>query len=104
MSLSAAGAAAVASSATDDGHPLHHELAVAVADVTAISIQDRKDQTLLALKSELMGKLDKEVKSLDDDSWMFDGPRSRINLISRPGGLRHGHKKLSACHDMAPRK
>lgn len=38
-----------------------------------------------ALKTELMGKLDKEVKSLDDDSWMFDGPRSRINLISRPG-------------------
>lgn len=37
------------------------------------------------LKSELMAKLDKEVKSLDEDSWMFDGPRSRINLISRPG-------------------
>lgn len=36
------------------------------------------------VKSELMAKLDKEVKSLDEDSWMFDGPRSRINLISRP--------------------
>ncbi|KAL8530552.1 hypothetical protein ACS0TY_007550 [Phlomoides rotata] len=59
------------------------ELALAAADVNAISIQDRKHQALLVVKSELMAKLDKEVKSLDDDSWMFDGPRSRINLISR---------------------
>ncbi|KAL8530559.1 hypothetical protein ACS0TY_007553 [Phlomoides rotata] len=59
------------------------ELALAVADVNAISIQDRKDQALLVVKSELMAKLDKEAKSLDDNSWMFDGPRSRINLISR---------------------
>ncbi|KAG6399195.1 hypothetical protein SASPL_140671 [Salvia splendens] len=91
MSLSAAGATAAFSSTTDDGHPLHHELALAVADDTAISIQDRKDQTLLALKTELMGKLDKEVKSLDDDSWMFDGPRSLINLISRPGKSLNWH-------------
>lgn len=33
------------------------------------------------LKAELKEKLDKEVKCLDDDSWMFEGPRSRINLI-----------------------
>lgn len=46
-SLSAAGVAAALSSTADDGHHLHHELAVAVADVSAISIQDRKDQTLL---------------------------------------------------------
>lgn len=39
--------AAAFSSTTDDGNPLLHELASAVADVTAISIQDRKDQTLL---------------------------------------------------------
>lgn len=99
--MSSGSLSAAFSSTADDGH---HELALAVADVNAISIQDRKDQTLLVLKSELMAKLDKEVKSLDEDSWMFDGPRSCINLISRPGGLRHGHKTLSACPDMAPQK
>lgn len=39
------------------------------------------------LKSDLMAALNKEVKSLDEDSWMFDGPRSRINLVSKPGKL-----------------
>lgn len=52
-----------------------------------ISIQDRKDEALLVLKSDLMSALAKEVKSLDEDNWMFDGPRSRINLISKPGGF-----------------
>ncbi|GAB4834767.1 hypothetical protein Ancab_033035 [Ancistrocladus abbreviatus] len=51
-----------------------------------ISIQDRKDDALRVLKSDLMDALNKEVKSLDEDEWMFEGPRSRINLISRPGG------------------
>lgn len=37
------------------------------------------------IKSEVMAALNKEVKSLDEDSWMFEGPRSRIHLISRPG-------------------
>ena len=32
-----------------------------------------------------MEALQKEVRSLDDDSWMFAAPRSRINLVSRPG-------------------
>lgn len=32
-----------------------------------------------------MAALNKEVKSLDEDNWKFEGPRSRINLISRPG-------------------
>lgn len=36
------------------------------------------------IKSEVMAALNKEVKSLDEDSWMFEGPRSRIHLISRP--------------------
>ncbi|XP_047329072.1 protein SAMBA isoform X2 [Impatiens glandulifera] len=49
-----------------------------------ISIQDRKDQALKGLKVDLMAALDKQVKSLDDDCWMFEGPRSRIHLISRP--------------------
>ncbi|CBI39174.3 protein SAMBA isoform X2 [Vitis vinifera] len=51
-----------------------------------ISIQDRKDEALLVLKSDLMAALNKEVKSLDEDNWKFDGPRSRIHLLSRPGG------------------
>lgn len=37
------------------------------------------------LKSEVMEALQKEVRSLDEDSWMFAAPRSRINLVSRPG-------------------
>ncbi|KAL9406102.1 hypothetical protein Peur_003074 [Populus x canadensis] len=52
-----------------------------------ISIQDRKDEAMLALKTDLMVALNKEVKSLDEDNWKFEGPRSRINLISRPGGF-----------------
>lgn len=39
------------------------------------------------LKTDLMGELHKEVKSLEEDSWMFQGPRSRIHLISRRGYL-----------------
>ncbi|KAG9140015.1 hypothetical protein Leryth_010535 [Lithospermum erythrorhizon] len=50
-----------------------------------ISIQDRKHEAISELRTDLMAALNKEVKSLDEDSWMFDGPRSRINLISRPG-------------------
>ncbi|CAM8883000.1 unnamed protein product [Rhodiola kirilowii] len=38
-----------------------------------------------ALKSDLKAQLDKVVKSMDEDSWMFEGPRSRIHLISRRG-------------------
>ncbi|KAL6994960.1 hypothetical protein U1Q18_005095 [Sarracenia purpurea var. burkii] len=50
-----------------------------------ISIQDRKDEALLVLKSNLMAALNKEVKPLDENNWMFDGPLSRIHHISRPG-------------------
>nr|XP_043612857.1 protein SAMBA [Erigeron canadensis] len=56
-----------------------------------ITIQDRKDEALRALKSELTAALNKEVRTLDEDSWMFEGPRSRIHLISRPGGLLSKH-------------
>ncbi|CAL5429482.1 unnamed protein product [Camellia sinensis] len=61
------------------------------------SIQDRKDEALLVssscndiavLKSDLMAALNKEVKSMDEDNWKFDGPRSRIHLISRPALMR----------------
>jgi len=34
-----------------------------------------------------MAALDKEVKSLVEDNWKFEGPRSRIHLISHRGGL-----------------
>ncbi|KAE8055660.1 hypothetical protein FH972_012487 [Carpinus fangiana] len=54
-----------------------------------ISIQERKDEALHVLKSDLMAALDKEVKSLDEDNWKFEGPRSRIHLISRRGGFLH---------------
>ncbi|KAK2991971.1 hypothetical protein RJ640_017802 [Escallonia rubra] len=50
-----------------------------------VSVQDQRDEALLVLKSDLMAALAKEVKSLDEDNWMFEGPRSRIHLISRPG-------------------
>ncbi|KNA19765.1 hypothetical protein SOVF_058350 [Spinacia oleracea] len=50
-----------------------------------ISLLDSKNDALQVLKSDLMDALNKEVKSLDEDSWMFEGPRSRINLISKPG-------------------
>ncbi|KAL8138732.1 hypothetical protein V2J09_004733 [Rumex salicifolius] len=49
-----------------------------------ITSQDHKDEALRVMKCDLMASLNKEVKSLDEDSWMFEGPRSRINLISRP--------------------
>ncbi|XP_061343105.1 protein SAMBA-like isoform X1 [Gastrolobium bilobum] len=51
-----------------------------------ISTQERKDEAMRVLKSDLMAALDKEVKSLDDDNWKFEGPRSRIHLVSRRGG------------------
>ncbi|KAK3029883.1 hypothetical protein RJ639_038506, partial [Escallonia herrerae] len=38
---------------------------------------------IAVLKADLMAALAKEVKSLDEDNWMFEGPRSRIHLISR---------------------
>ncbi|GAV75844.1 hypothetical protein CFOL_v3_19320 [Cephalotus follicularis] len=60
-----------------------------------ISIQDRKEEAMLVLKSDLMGALNKEVKSLDEDSWMFEAPRSRIHLISRPGGFQQKQLEIT---------
>ncbi|CAM8965597.1 unnamed protein product [Rhodiola kirilowii] len=48
-----------------------------------VSVQDRKKEALTALKSDLKAQLDKMVKSMDEDSWMFKGLRSRIHLMSR---------------------
>uniref|UniRef100_A0A1D1Z885 Protein SAMBA n=1 Tax=Anthurium amnicola TaxID=1678845 RepID=A0A1D1Z885_9ARAE len=58
-----------------------------------VTPQDRKDEALAVLKADLMAALDKEVKSLDRDSWMFAGPRSQIHLISRPGGPQRKQTK-----------
>ncbi|XP_073131145.1 protein SAMBA [Henckelia pumila] len=69
-----------------------------------ISIQDRKDEALRVLKSDLMAKLNKEVKSLDEDSWMFDGPRSRIHLISRQGAPRDRLTELSTHRSVSAQK
>ncbi|RWR85483.1 protein SAMBA [Cinnamomum micranthum f. kanehirae] len=52
-----------------------------------VSPQDRKEEALTFLKTDVMEALEKEVKSLDEDSWKFAGPRSQIHLISRPGGF-----------------
>ncbi|KAM0935387.1 putative protein SAMBA [Dioscorea sansibarensis] len=74
----------------DDASPYHFPPEL-------ISVHDRKEEALSGtLKSELMAALQKEVKSLDEDSWMFSRPRSQINLISRPGGYAH---KLTETHD-----
>lgn len=47
--------------------------------------QDRKEETLSALKEDVEAALDKEVKALDADAWKFAAPRSQIHLISRVG-------------------
>ncbi|KAK1261826.1 hypothetical protein QJS04_geneDACA008861 [Acorus gramineus] len=54
-----------------------------------VSAQDIKEEALSVLKSEVMASLQKEVKSMDEDSWKFAGPRSLINLVSRPGAFPH---------------
>ncbi|KAK9698967.1 hypothetical protein RND81_08G144500 [Saponaria officinalis] len=50
-----------------------------------LALHDSKHDAIQVLKSDLLDELNKEVKSLDEDSWMFEGPRSRINSISKPG-------------------
>ncbi|KAG8092665.1 hypothetical protein GUJ93_ZPchr0012g18833 [Zizania palustris] len=61
--------------------------AISPSDDVADSIDAfyRKDEAMAELKSDVMEALQKEVNSLDDDSWMFAAPRSRINLISMSG-------------------
>jgi hypothetical protein len=58
----------------------------------SIQLQQAKQHALLALKSDLMAALDKEVKSMDEDNWKFEGPRSRIHLISRRDFQKHDPK------------
>ena len=42
-----------------------------------------------------MAALNKEVRSLDEDNWMFDGPLSHIHLLSRSGQLPRGENFTS---------
>ncbi|CAA7406706.1 unnamed protein product [Spirodela intermedia] len=51
-----------------------------------VTPEDRRDEALAVLKADLKAALDREVKTLDRDSWMFAAPRSQIHLIFRPGG------------------
>ncbi|CAM0956044.1 unnamed protein product [Alopecurus aequalis] len=62
-------------------------IVISAADDLADSIDAlyRKDEAMAELRSDVMEALQKEVRSLDDNSWMFAAPRSRINLVSRPG-------------------
>ncbi|WCJ29072.1 Protein SAMBA [Euphorbia peplus] len=69
-----------------------------------ISIQDRKEEAMLVLKADLMAALNKEVKSLDEDSWKFEGPRSRIHLISRPGGFINKKMEITKSRSLAAPK
>ncbi|KAL5551027.1 hypothetical protein UlMin_001203 [Ulmus minor] len=69
-----------------------------------ISIQDRKDEAMLVIKADLMAALTKEVKSLDEDSWMFEGPLSRINLVSRKGGFLQKQTEISHIKSSSPPK
>ncbi|KAH0456048.1 hypothetical protein IEQ34_013955 [Dendrobium chrysotoxum] len=54
-----------------------------------ISVHDRKEAVHSVLKSDLTAALQKELKSMDEDSWMFSGPRSQIHLVLRPGSHPH---------------
>ncbi|XP_019199647.1 PREDICTED: uncharacterized protein LOC109193262 [Ipomoea nil] len=69
-----------------------------------ISIQDRKDEALQVLKTDVMVALNKVAKSLDEDSWMFDGPRSRMHLISRPGSFLQKRIDIAKGQSFAPPK
>ncbi|KAI4328045.1 hypothetical protein L6164_020439 [Bauhinia variegata] len=70
-----------------------------------ISVQDRKEEAMIVLKSDLMAALDKEVKSLDEDNWKFEGPRSRIRLVSsRAGGYFRKPRETTKNWNLNPSK
>ncbi|KAK1696343.1 hypothetical protein QYE76_013040 [Lolium multiflorum] len=80
--------------------------AIPAADDVADSIDAfyRMDEAMTELRSDVMEALQKEVRSLDDNNWMFAAPRSRINLVSKPGGyLRKPQGKIAEL-DQAPKK
>ncbi|XP_015579956.2 protein SAMBA isoform X1 [Ricinus communis] len=69
-----------------------------------ISIHDRKEEAFLVLKADLMATLNKEVKSLDEDNWKFEGPRSCIHLISRPGGFPNKKMEITKSRNLVQPK
>ncbi|XP_020203078.1 protein SAMBA isoform X1 [Cajanus cajan] len=69
-----------------------------------ISSHERKDEAMLALKSDLMAALDKEVKSLSEDNWKFEGPRSRVHLVSHRGGHLYRPTEISKKWNLTPPK
>uniref|UniRef100_A0ACD5THN5 Uncharacterized protein n=1 Tax=Avena sativa TaxID=4498 RepID=A0ACD5THN5_AVESA len=81
-------------------------IAISAADDVDDSIDAlyRKDEAMSELRSDVMEALQKEVRSLDDNSWMFAAPRSRINLVSRPGGYLPKQQGKIAELDQAPKK
>ncbi|KAE8661886.1 putative Phosphatidylinositol-glycan biosynthesis class X protein [Hibiscus syriacus] len=62
------------------------------------------DAFSIGSKIDLMAALNEEVKSLDEDNWKFEGPRSRIHLISRPGGFLQKQTEFTTNRSMAPPK
>ncbi|KAG9454388.1 hypothetical protein H6P81_007292 [Aristolochia fimbriata] len=83
VSVTSAGQGGSSSIATlaDENSPRH-------SHTDRISAHECREDALIALsvlKSEVMAALQKEVKSLDEDSWKFAGPRSQIHLLTRPG-------------------
>ncbi|KAM7262015.1 hypothetical protein ACFE04_021092 [Oxalis oulophora] len=56
----------------------------------AYAITTSKRSATLKSDLKVAPALNKQVKSLDDDNWMFEGPRSRIHLISRPARPANG--------------
>uniref|UniRef100_A0A2P2Q7C8 Uncharacterized protein n=1 Tax=Rhizophora mucronata TaxID=61149 RepID=A0A2P2Q7C8_RHIMU len=54
------------------------------------------------LKADLMAALKKEVKSLDEDNWKFEGPRSCIHLMSRSGGFLNKKMSITKTRNSAP--
>ncbi|XP_030466348.1 protein SAMBA isoform X2 [Syzygium oleosum] len=69
-----------------------------------ICVHDRKGEAMRVLKADLKAALDKEVKSMDEESWKFDGPRSRINLLSKPGGFLPRQMAITRHKDSASAK
>ncbi|CAJ1931098.1 unnamed protein product [Sphenostylis stenocarpa] len=69
-----------------------------------ISSHERKDEAMLVLKSDLMAALDKEVKSLVEDNWKFEGPRSLIHLVSHRSGHLYRPKEISKNWNLTPPK
>ncbi|ESW30263.1 hypothetical protein PHAVU_002G138300 [Phaseolus vulgaris] len=65
-----------------------------------MSSLERKDETMI----DLMAALDKEVKSLVEDNWKFEGPRSRIHLVSHRGGHLYRPTEISKNWNLTPPK